>query len=124
MSIGHVLVILTLLADGQMSAAFVNTPSAAACEARAEAVGAILKKGGADVKTMRCVPSDLRFIRFSHADAQSAPRHAYDLVLGASTLVLTPFESVAACDDNLKRAKVASPQQRFCVTSTQSLETP
>ena len=49
MSAAHVLLILTLLADGQMSAAFVNTPSAEQCAARGEAIGAVLCKGGADV---------------------------------------------------------------------------
>ena len=45
MSAAHVLLILTLLADGQMSAAFVNTPSAEQCAARGEAIGAVRPDG-------------------------------------------------------------------------------
>lgn len=124
MSAAHVLVILTLLADGQMSAAFVNTDSPSACEARAASVGAVLKAGGADVKQLRCIPSNLKFVRFSHAKAQSAPRYAYALTLGAGSLALVPQPSVAACDDFLRRSDAPSVLERLCVTSTQSLQAP
>jgi len=124
MSVAHVLVILTLLADGQMSAAFVNTESAAACEARAGSVGAVLRQGGADVKQLRCIPSELRFVRFSHAKAQSAPRHAYELVLGEASLALNPQTSVAECEAFLRRADAPSEVERVCVPATQSLEMP
>lgn len=124
MSVAHVLVILTLLADGQMSAAFVNTDSASACAARAEAVGAVLRKGGADVQQLRCIPSALRFVRFSHAKAQSAPRHAYALTLGDDTLAITPQPSVAACEARLRGVDAPAHLERLCVSSTQSLDAP
>ena len=115
MSAAHVLLILTLLADGQMSAAFVNTPSAEQCAARGEAIGAVLRKGGANVQQMRCIPSALRFVRFSHADAQSAPRHAFALNYSDTTLDLNPQPDLATCQASLKLTA-----DTLCVTSTQT----
>jgi len=117
MNTATVLVILTLLADGQLSAAFVNTDDPATCAERAAAIGAVLRQGGADVQTLRCVPSDLRFTRFSHRDAATAPRHAYRLRLDASRLEVTPVADLARC-----RADAAGDDGRVCVTSTQSLQ--
>ncbi|QID19176.1 hypothetical protein G3580_17065 [Nitrogeniibacter mangrovi] len=120
MNTAFVMVILTLLADGQLSAAFVNTPTQAQCEQRAVAVGAILKKGGANVQQIRCIPSELQFTRFSHANAGTAPRHAYVLALGAHALGLTPVDDVAACRAGSAQRPVPEGATRYCVTSTQT----
>ena len=122
MSAAHVLLILTLLADGQMSAAFVNSPSAEQCAARGEAIGAVLRKGGANVQQMRCIPSALRFARFSHADAQTAPRHTYTLSYSDTTLELQPRADLAACQALLEQAGALPAANTLCVTSTQTLD--
>ena len=124
MNAAYVMVILTLLADGQLSAAFVNTESQARCETRATAVEAILKKGGADVQQIRCVPSALQFTRFSHDNAGTAPRHAYLLSLGEASLALAPVKNAKACRRQRERSAPASGVERHCVTSTQSLADP
>ncbi|MCB1957993.1 MAG: hypothetical protein KDG55_20100 [Rhodocyclaceae bacterium] len=121
MAVAHVLVILTLLGDGQLSAAFVNTDSQAACEQRSAAIAAVLERGGAEVQQMRCVPSELRFTRFSHADAATAPRNAYRVTLGETVLALEPMPDVAQCEAAARSAQTPAGSSGFCVTSTQQL---
>ncbi|MCB1887787.1 MAG: hypothetical protein KDH20_09290 [Rhodocyclaceae bacterium] len=115
----HVLVILTLLGDGQLSAAFVNTDDRAACEQRSAAIGAVLKRGAAEVQQMRCVASPLRFTRFSHADAATAPRHAYRMLLGDAALALSPVEDVDQCRRRSGDADRPDGVEIHCVTATQ-----
>ncbi len=118
-ALAHVLVILTLLGDGQLSAAFVNTDSRAACEQRSAAIGAVLRQGAAQVQQMRCVASPLRFTRFSHADAATAPRHAYRMTLGEASLDLVAVDNLSYCLSPPGDADRPAGLEIHCVTSTQ-----
>ena len=119
MALSHIMLILTLLADGQLSAAFVSTGDRPECEARAVSVGSILKSGGADVQQIQCLQSARQFVKFSHATAATAPRFRYVLTVKDGVLEAAPAESAQACE--AARAGSAA-DQYFCVTSTQALQ--
>ncbi|MCZ4303691.1 hypothetical protein O4G98_02995 [Zoogloeaceae bacterium G21618-S1] len=120
MALGHIMLILTLLADGQLSAAFVSTANQAECETRATAIGAILKSGGANVQQIQCLQGSQQFARFSHAAASTAPRHAYELTVIDGILTATPITALADCTA-VKTESAAN--QHYCVSSTQTLVT-
>uniref|UniRef100_UPI002FDE71C4 hypothetical protein n=1 Tax=Denitromonas sp. TaxID=2734609 RepID=UPI002FDE71C4 len=118
--LGHIMLILTLLADGQLSAAFVSTTDEAACETRATAIGAILKSGGANVQQIQCLRGGQQFARFSHATASAAPRFSYELTVQDGVLTANP---VAALTDCAAAKTESTANQRYCVSSTQTLVT-
>ena len=124
MTTAHVMVILTLLGDGRLSAAFVNTESKQNCERRAVVVSTILAANNADIQLIRCIPSDLRFDRYSHESAAAAPSHAYLLTLGNASLEVVPMSDLQVCaklhDDRRSRPGLV----RHCVSSSQRLEKP
>ena len=115
MALGHIMLILTLLADGQLSAAFVSTADRAECEARATGVGAILKSGGANVQKIQCLRGSQKFARFSHASASTAPRHTYSLTVQDGVLTAQPIAKRKACQPP------QGADQHYCVSSTQAL---
>ena len=122
MSAAHVMVILTLLGNGQLSAAFVSTESKDNCEQRAKTVEAILRSGGSDIRLLRCLPSELRFARFTHESSSAAPRYAYLLSVGENSLDVEPVSDLRRCD-SLRSDRLAKPGiTRYCVSSTQALE--
>ena len=104
MALGHIMLILTLLADGQLSAAFVSTTDEAACETRATAIGAILKSGGANVQQIQC----LRGGHSVNLDCTNCHGRIEDHALGLlkaeqekgiTILVSTPYmDEAALCD--------------------------
>lgn len=102
MDLAHLMIILSTLADGGMSAAFVNSDSLAACEQRSKTIETILTKGGVDVREIVCVPSKLTFEPFAHGAPKSAPRHAYLIEFEGNSVGVAPimdvieFESVVA----------------------------
>ena len=124
MTTAHIMVILTLLGDGQLSAAFVSTGSKQNCEQRALAVRAILTANNTVLERIRCIPSDLKFDRYSHARAAAAPRHAYLLSLGDASLEVVPMSDVQACTRLDHDGRSRPDLVRICVSSTQSLKKP
>ncbi len=120
MALGHIILILTLLADGQLSAAFVSTADQAECETRATAIGAILKSGGANVQQIQCLRGDQQFERFSHATASAAPRFSYELTVQDGVLNARPVAALAECS---AAPSDSAANQHYCVSSTQTLVT-
>lgn len=118
MALGHIMLILTLLADGQLSAAFVSTADQAECEARATAIEAILKSGGANVQQIQCLRGSQQFARFSHATASAAPRHAYELTVHDGVLTAQPVATLKDCPP---AGADGAANQHYCVSSTQTL---
>jgi len=121
MNTAYLMVILSLLGDGEMSAAFVNTDNLANCQQRAEVIRSILTSAGTDLRRIACVPSALRFEKFSHGAPKDAPRHAYLVELTSRSVSVAPVADIDAC----QRLRAANPDvaggQRLCVTSTQKL---
>ena len=122
MSAAHVMLILTLMSDGQLSAAFVSTESKINCEQRAKAVEAILSSGNTDIRLLRCLPSELQFARFTHESSSTAPRYAYLLSVGESSLDIEPVSDLRRCASLRSVAPEKPDTARYCVTSTQSIE--
>ena len=122
MDAAHVMLILTLLSDGQLSAAFVSTESKSNCEQRARAVGAILSSGNTDIRLLRCLPSELKFARFAHQTSSTAPRYAYLLSVGEHSLDVEPVSDLRRCAALRSDTSNKPGVTQHCVTSTQALE--
>lgn len=113
MNLGFLMVILTLLEGGQMSAAFVNTQTLEECEQRASAVRSILEKGSVDIKEMVCRSSTAQFEPFTHGAADEGGQHRYIIAIDDS---IAHIESVATCD-----SANAAEDGQYCVFSNQKL---
>lgn len=122
MSAAHVMLILTLLSDGQLSAAFVSTESKHNCEQRAKAVGAIIGANNTEIKLLRCLPSELEFTRFVHTSSSATPRYAYLLSVGENSLDVKPVSDLRRCAALLSNTASNSGMTQYCVVSTQMLE--
>lgn len=112
MKLGFLLIILTLLENGQMSAAFVNTSALAECEQRAAVVRGILEKGDVDIKEMICRSSEAEFEPFVHGD-EDAESYTYSISIDDDGVRVEP---VASCDP-----AGAGQEGQYCATSTQKL---
>lgn len=118
----HVLmIVLTTLGGGDLSAAFVGTESPADCRERLERVRLILDgaaaKGGASVASAGCYLARQRFSAFSHGEDASDPIHHYRIALSGETAVVTRHESAAAC----RQAAAAEGGQQHCAQSRQTM---
>ena len=113
MKFGFLMIILTLLENGQMSAAFVNTQTLEECEQRASAVRKILEKGNIDIKERACRSSSAQFEPFVHGATGEAGSHAYRIIIDDNNARIEP---VTACDP----ATVTQDGQ-YCTTSNQEL---
>lgn len=113
---GVLMLILTVTEGGQYSAAFVNTPTLAACEQRAQSVRAILEQGDVQIEQLVCRSSMARFEPFVHGSAPGKPRQHYVITLAdshASVAVRAPGQRC----ENAGTEGVAT----YCATSTQAL---
>lgn len=113
MKFGFLMIILTLLENGQMSAAFVNTQTLEECENRATVVRGILEKGDVDIKEMACRPSETEFEPFLHGTEEDAERFAYVIMIDDAS---ARVEQVASCE-----AVSTATAGQYCATSTQNL---
>lgn len=122
MDVAHLMIILSMLADGGMSAAFVNTDNLTHCEQRGKTLRTILTKGGVDVREVACVPSDLQFEPFSHGAAASAPRQVYLVQFERDTVDVAPIMDMTECESVVAHTAAPPSMRRLCVTSTQALK--
>ncbi len=113
MQLGFLMIVLTLLESGQMSAAFVNTQTLEECEDRAAVVRSILEKGDVEIKEMACRPSEAEFEPFAHGEDADAERYTYAISLDATSVKV---EQVASCEP-----ADTSANGQYCATSTQKL---
>lgn len=121
MTAAHVMVILTLLGDGQLSAAFVSTESRQNCEMRAKPVEAILKASKTEIRYLQCLPSDFKFDRFTHGPSSSGTHYTYLLSVGDRYLDVARVEDLQACVSLRADAPVRQGVDHYCATSTQRL---
>lgn len=122
MKTAFLMVILSMMDNGQMSSAYVNAPSEKSCTQKAKIVRAILTKGGVDIREIKCVASPLKFDKFEHKTAANAPRQFYSLRLGDTTAVITSVENLTACKKEQSESKAEGKTKLFCTSSTQALK--
>lgn len=113
MKLGFLMIILTLLENGQMSAAFVNTQTMEECGKRAATVRTILEKGGVVIEHLVCRASQVQFEPFFHGTEDEPGRQAYLISFDDKTATVEP---VASCEAT--RTPAAA---RYCATSSQKL---
>ncbi len=122
MDMAHLMIILSMLADGGMSAAFVNTDNLAHCEQRAKTLRAILTQGGVDVREIACVPSGLEFEPYAHGTAEDAPRHTYLVEFEGESVNVAPIMDMIECESVVAHTAAPPSMRRLCVTSTQTMK--
>ena len=95
MKLGFLMIILTLVENGQLSAAFVNTATLEECESRAAIVRGILEQGEYPIETMVCRASDAEFEPFVHGMEEFAEPQAYLVSFDDERATV---EKTAACE--------------------------
>lgn len=117
MTPNFLLVILTMMDSGGLSAAFVNTDTFDTCEQRGKVIRSILSQGKIDIRTMKCFKSDLKFKKFSHNTPAKAPRYRYLVTLNGETVTVATMKDAHACN-----VAVSNNKTTFCTTSSQMIE--
>ncbi len=120
MNLSFLMIVLTLLESGGMSAAFVNTQSLDECERRAKAVSTILAGQKLPIKDVVCRRSEATFEPFSHT-GESAGAYHYIVTFDEREAWVTPRAADAACDGADAAARGPTEATRFCVASAQKL---
>lgn len=122
MKTAFLMVILSMLDNGQMSSAYVNTPSETSCKQRSNIVRAILTKGGVDIREIKCVASPLKFEKFDHKTAANAPRYFFSIRLDDNSATITKLNDLVACKKQQANTKPADKSRLFCTSSTQKIQ--
>lgn len=120
MKLGFLMIVMTLLESGEMSAAFVNTPSIDECERRATAVRAILSKGNMPLKDLVCRRSDATFEPFSH-DTQGTHAHRYLVSFDDIDARITQLSDDASCANHSAAEAGPDKPAQYCAVSAQKL---
>lgn len=110
---GFLMIVLTALESGQMSAAFVNTGTMEECEQRAATVRTILEQGNIGIIDMVCRSSDAAFEPFTHGAEADAERFAYLISFDGETALVSPTRS---CETS-----GPAREGHYCATSTQKM---
>lgn len=124
MKTAFLMVILSMLDNGQLSSAYVNTPSETSCKQRSNIVRAILTKGGVDIREIKCVASPLKFEKFDHKTAANAPRYFYSIHLDGASATITKLDDLTACKKKQAETKPGGKARLFCTSSTQKMQKP
>ena len=115
------MIVLTVMSGGQLSAAFSNAPTEAACMKSSKAVGKILSGAGYEIRTIGCYRSAQSFSRYEHGATDDTPRQTYLVKLGDGKATVTQKDTMAACDAELPSTPRASGTSAYCATSIQTL---
>lgn len=119
MSINILMIILTMLDGGQMSAAFVNTASEEECGRRAAMVRTVLEAADTPIKQIVCRESTAMLSRYTHNIPADASRQQYLIRFDQRQASVTALPASQACDP--APTKGAEGMSSYCATSTQSL---
>lgn len=120
METAFLLILLTLNSAGQTVASFVNTDTLEACQGKIRVLSKILTGGGVNIIETRCVPSTLKFTKFSHGGRADTKRQTYHVMLGKTKARVTTTSGMETCK-NLKIVwKGAEVVKTYCATSTQT----
>lgn len=119
MSINMLMIILTVLEGGQLSAAFVNTASEDECGRRAAMVRTVLEAADTPITQIVCRESTAKLSRYTHNVPADAPRHPYLIRFDQRQASVTVLPALQACEP--AQANSADGMSSYCATSTQSL---
>lgn len=120
MKLGFLMIVLTLLESGDMSAAFVNTDSLEECARRAKAVRTILSGQKLPIKDLVCRRSKATFEPFSH-NAESVSAYRYIVTFDAREAWIAPRPADTDCKGEDASARAPPEAIRYCVASAQKL---
>lgn len=123
MTAAFILIVMTVLEGGGLSAAFVNVPSAERCAQRGKMVRAILISQNVKIRELGCFKNSQKFEKFSHNTNADAPRHPYLVELDRDGAWISRQPDVSACKKTLQSEKEHEGARRYCATSTQALLT-
>ena len=121
------LVLLTLNPAGQPGVNFVTTDDMDTCQGKTILLGNILTSGGIKVVENRCIPSNLKFSKYTHRPASApkaapAKRHAYKVSLERNTLAVTAMADLETCNREIAAKGNAASGKAYCATSTQIMK--
>lgn len=119
MSLNILMIILTVLEGGGMSAAFVNTASEEECGRRAAMVRTVLEAADTPIKQIVCRESAAMFSRYTHDIPADASRHPYLIRFDQRQASVTVLPGQQACEP--AQSNSADGMSSYCATSTQSL---
>ncbi|MCO5091356.1 hypothetical protein [Bosea sp. (in: a-proteobacteria)] len=117
------MIVMTTLAGGDLSAAFVGTETLPECRERLERVRLIINdgaaKGGPRIAGSGCFTSAERFSDFSHGQSNDEPIQHYRIVLSGENAAVIRHDGAEAC----RRAIAAAPAagEQHCAQSRQTL---
>jgi hypothetical protein len=120
METAFLLVLLTLNNAGQMAVNFVNTDDLEYCETRARMLNEILTGGGVKIAENRCVPSTLRFTKFTHDGPAKTKRLTYLIQLEQTRVRVTTTPNMEVCKQSKISWESAQSGKVYCATSTQA----
>lgn len=121
MNTGIVMIILTLLPGGDLSASFVNTDTLAECEQRLGRIRPILENGKVGLKEAGCFRSPAQFDYFDHDPPADAPRHSFLIELAGDLASVRKLAASEDCPAILEQADRSAGKARYCTTSTQDM---
>ncbi len=113
-----IMLVLTMLDDGQMSGAFVATEGPSNCEQRAKVVRRILSGASIEIRRIACLEGKVSFEKFSHKTPENAPRYHYLVRHDGKSVEILAASNMAACLEALQ-ARGAGAGQAHCVSSSQ-----
>lgn len=122
MNSGVLMIVLTLVDGGGMSAAFVNTASVEECERRGRGVNAILTSQKVSIEALVCRDSEARFEAFTHGGT-SAQTHTYLVTFNDRRAWIARQPDGATCARGTLATDAPPNTTRYCATSTQKLLT-
>ena len=121
MNTGIVMIILTLLPGGDLSASFVNTDTLAECEQRLGRIRPILENGKVGLREAGCFRSAARFDYFDHDPPADAPRRGFLVELEGDLARVRKLAAPGDCDAMLEQVNGPAGTARYCATSTQDM---
>lgn len=114
------MIVLTLMSNGDLSAAFSSAPNETACGASQRIVGKILTKAGYKIVRIGCFRSSQTFSPYEHGVPDSAPRQTYFITVSGETATVMQKANLAACKDALDSGPKQT-EASYCATATQTL---
>lgn len=116
------MIVLTLMNGGGLSAAFSSTPDKSKCEMSAKMVGKILTKGGYKISQIGCYKSSQSFSPYEHGVPDDVPRKAYFIRMTGDSANIISENGIKDCQSRLAAKAELAGTSALCVTSTQTLK--
>ena len=118
MNTAFLLILLTTNGNGIPSVSFVNTESEAQCKGKQQMITAIFKAGNIIIDQSRCIPSNIRFSKYSHNPSSASSRYFWIVDLSANSSQLTAMPDLTSCQDQAK--KIKDNQSILCAVTDQA----